>query len=113
MVVFPISSKSMQNPWILDCFFLPLAVRHHGLLAGSFRKVSHSLGFPLSLQKNFSSGSLRLFSPKSNIYSVHVLSSEGPGEGEGLPFYIYILEGRLLDAVSGWVDRCLPDAARR
>jgi len=31
-----------------------------------FRKMSYSLGFPFSLQTNFSSGSLRLFSPKSN-----------------------------------------------
>lgn len=34
--------------------------------------------------------------------SVQVLSAEGLAEGEGMPFYISILEGSLLDAVRGW-----------
>lgn len=121
-VDFSISYKFMQNLQISDYFSLPLAIRHHGLLAGSFGKMSYSLGFPLSLWRNFSSASLQLFSPQSNS---HIECASPSKWGPWLRWGTAILHlhtrreiagccgGWMLSQwVGGWVDRCPTDTAR-
>lgn len=86
---FSISSKFMQNPEISDCFSLPLDTKSHGLLAGSFRKLSYSWDFLSHCRGTSVLDHCNGSAPKAtHVESVPDLSSDGSGEGGELPGYI-------------------------
>lgn len=99
-VSFSISYKFVQNPQISDCSSLPLDTRSHGLLAGSFRKLSYSWDFLFHYRESSVLDHCNCSALKAtHVESVPDLSSDGSGEGVELPCYIYVWEGRWLDPV--------------
>jgi len=113
LVDFPITSKPLQNPHISGCFFfLLLAVRHHGLLTGSFRKLElkELWDFLFHCRDTSVLGHCKCSDPKATCKcSVPVLPRVYCDESRGLSFSIYTIIG-VRGGCSQWVGGKMPDS---